>query len=81
MSVKTSGAVRATDAPRPALLAGARIPGRDDPIDVHVVDGVVASIAPAGTAAAQGSERIDLDGRFLVPGLYDRHVHFSQWAM
>ena len=23
---------------------------------------------------------IDLDGRFLLPGLWDRHVHFDQWA-
>jgi predicted amidohydrolase YtcJ len=25
-------------------------------------------------------ERIDLDGRWLIPGLWDNHVHFSTWA-
>ena len=26
------------------------------------------------------AEVIDLDGRWLLPGLWDRHVHFDQWA-
>ena len=26
------------------------------------------------------AEVVDLDGRFLLPGLWDRHVHFDQWA-
>jgi hypothetical protein len=25
-------------------------------------------------------EVVDLDGRLLLPGLWDRHVHFDQWA-
>jgi predicted amidohydrolase YtcJ len=24
---------------------------------------------------------VPLDGRFVVPGLWDRHVHFTQWAL
>jgi predicted amidohydrolase YtcJ len=27
------------------------------------------------------SEVIDLNGRFVLPGLWDRHVHFDQWAL
>ena len=34
----------------------------------------------AGSARAR-HRRVDLDGGFLVPGLHDRHVHLSQWAM
>ena len=81
----------ATDAAEPLLLAGARLPGSDALVDVHLSGGAVTAIAPARTrgpdtaeAAAPGApraRRIDLDGRFVVPGLYDRHVHFSQWAM
>src|SRR6202035_4773234 len=26
------------------------------------------------------AEVVDLEGRFLLPGLWDRHVHFDQWA-
>ncbi|WP_136709808.1 amidohydrolase family protein [Agromyces sp. H66] len=81
MSAEVPARGRATDATTPLLLADARIPGRDGRVDVHVANGVVTSIAPAGTATPAGARRIDLDGRFVVPGLHDRHVHFSQWSM
>ena len=69
------------------LLEGARLPGAPEAVDVLVADGVVAEVVPHGapTAAADGDspgvERMPLAGRWLVPGLYDRHVHLSQWAM
>lgn len=64
------------------VLAGVRLPGTDAPVDVHVDGGVVRAIAPAGGLSdAGGVRRLDLDGRFLVPGLWDRHVHMAQWAM
>ncbi|MCS5720887.1 amidohydrolase family protein [Herbiconiux sp. CPCC 203407] len=65
----------------PLLLAGARLPGVGTPVDVRIDDGVVTGIGPAGAVAAgPDSERIRLDGRWLVPGLWDNHVHFTQWA-
>ena len=75
---------RVTDAAEPLVLAGARLPGSEALVDVHLAGGGVAAIAPTGERApapVAGARRIDLDGRFVVPGLYDRHVHFSQWAM
>ncbi|MGL5406356.1 MAG: amidohydrolase [Propionibacteriaceae bacterium] len=27
------------------------------------------------------AEQVDAAGRFIIPGLWDQHVHFSQWAM
>ena len=33
-----------------------------------------------GEASAEHTEVIDLAGRFVLPGLWDRHVHFDQWA-
>ncbi|MGW4930763.1 amidohydrolase [Agromyces sp. NPDC004153] len=65
------------------LLAGARLPGAPEAVDVLVADGVVAEMATHGASSAAGSavERVDLDGRWIVPGLHDRHVHLSQWAM
>ncbi len=63
------------------LLAGARLPGRDGAVDVLVRDGRIAEVLPAATAAAwPGTERLDLGGRWLIPGLWDQHVHFAQWA-
>ncbi len=71
-----------SDAAEPLLLAGVRLPGTDRVVDVQLGGGRVTSITPAGVAPTPSdSRRVDLDGRFLVPGLYDRHVHVSQWAM
>ena len=57
-------------------------PGADAALDVHVEAGVVRAIAPTGTLpATSGARALDLDGRWVVPGLWDRHVHISQWAM
>ncbi|MEI5583013.1 MULTISPECIES: amidohydrolase [unclassified Agromyces] len=75
-----SGADAAT--PAALVLAGVRRPGSDAPLDVHLAGGRVHAIAPAGSLPDAGRvERIDLDGRHVIPGLWDRHVHMAQWAM
>lgn len=54
-----------------------------DPVDVLVLDGRIVAIGPTGTdlgSAAGGVDVVDLDGRWLVPGLWDAHVHMDQWA-
>lgn len=60
-------------------LRGARGYGGGDPIDVVVRDGVVAAIAPAGSS--REGEVVDLDGRWIGAGLWDAHVHFTQWVI
>jgi predicted amidohydrolase YtcJ len=74
---------RVTDSAEPLVLVGARLPGSEALVDVHLARGTVAAITPAGEGPepAATARRIALGGRFVVPGLYDRHVHFSQWAM
>ncbi|WP_374946678.1 amidohydrolase [Agreia sp.] len=63
------------------LLAGARLPG-GAPVDVHVADGRIESVGAAGAVPRDPSERVvELDGRFVVPGLWDKHVHATQWAL
>jgi predicted amidohydrolase YtcJ len=49
--------------------------------DILVRDGRVAAVDRAGTLTAAGAERVDLDGRFVGPGLWDEHVHFTQWVI
>lgn len=71
----------ATDAAAPLLLAGARLPGSPEPVDLHVDGGRIASIRPPGSEPRGVARRVALEGRFVVPGLHDRHVHASQWAM
>lgn len=60
------------------LLANARPIGTAAPTDVLVRDGVIAAIGPGAAAHA---EVVDLDGRTLMPGLWDQHVHLDQWAL
>lgn len=57
-------------------LRGGRPYGKD-PVDIVIRDGRIAEVVPAGTARTDG-EVIDLDGRWIGPGLWDSHVHFTQ---
>ncbi|GAA3022743.1 amidohydrolase [Microbacterium dextranolyticum] len=72
---------------RPAVIADARLTGAgrldpfgSDPVDVHLDDGVIVDIAPAGALARRGAV-IDAGGGWVVPGLWDHHVHTVQWAL
>lgn len=66
-------------------LRNARRYGSNDLIDVHISDGRIARIEPSGSAAGGSTpdtgEAIDLDGRYIGPGLWDNHVHFTQWVI
>ena len=59
------------------LLTGGRVvevfTGAVVDADVAVVDGVIASVGPARDA----DETVELNGRFLLPGLIDAHVHLE----
>ncbi len=66
------------DGPHPAvLLRDARLVGSSSPVDVLLRDGRIAAV---GTAL-DAPEMVDLDGRWLMPGLWDAHVHLTQWAL
>jgi len=47
--------------------------------DVTVSGGLITAVMPAGEVPAPG-QHIELDGHVLVPGLWDHHTHFTQWA-
>lgn len=65
-----------------ARLTGARRsdPFGSDPVDVHLTDGEIVDIAPAGALPRRGAV-LDADGAWLIPGLWDHHVHPVQWAL
>ena len=44
-------------------------------IDIRVDGGLITEIG------ALNGEGVDLGGRIVIPGLWDNHVHFSQWAL
>ena len=49
-------------------------------MDVRVVDGVVVEVGDALAGRARVEEH-DADGRWLMPGLWDQHVHLGQWTL
>ncbi|MGN6744022.1 MAG: amidohydrolase, partial [Amnibacterium sp.] len=49
------------------------------PVDVRLRGGRIAAIAPA--LEAGGAEVVDADGRRLLRGLWDEHVHVTQAAL
>lgn len=70
-----------------AVIRGARIagPGReflidDEPVDIHIAGGRITDIAPVGALPPAG-DTLDAGGAWVVPGLWDSHVHTVQWAL
>ena len=54
----------------------ASIPAVQDQTIV-ISNGLIETIGPAGsTAIPRGATRVDARGKFIIPGLWDSHVHF-----
>ena len=71
----------------PDVIANARLTGSertdpfgDDVVDVHLADGLIVDIAPAGALPRRGVV-VDAAGGRVIPGLWDHHVHVVQWAL
>lgn len=61
-------------------------PGREllptpEPVDVVLADGRIVDIAPTGNLRPRDGAVVEGDGAWLVPGLWDHHVHVLQWAL
>jgi predicted amidohydrolase YtcJ len=54
-------------------------PGWAGPVDVVVEQGSVLDVGHA-LDRPLGVEEYDIDGRWLIPGLWDHHVHLAQWT-
>ena len=55
-------------------------PGAGEPVDVVVEGGRVTAVGP-GAARPAGAAEVRGEGRWLVPGLWDQHVHLGQWNL
>src|SRR5689334_7129320 len=55
-------------------------PGHDRPVDVRVVEGRVSEVGERLDRPA-GMREYDAAGRWLMPGLWDHHVHLGQWTV
>ncbi|WZH36300.1 MAG: amidohydrolase family protein [Microbacterium enclense] len=69
------------------FIRGVRVagPGREllpttEPVDLVITDGRIADIAPTGNLRPTGLVA-EGDGGWLLPGLWDHHVHVLQWAL
>ncbi len=58
------------------ILRNARVGTRS--VDVRVASGAIVEL---GAISATDDQIVDLEGRWLMPGLWDNHVHFTQWAL
>ena len=52
---------------------------REAVMDVAVVDGKIAEIAPE-LNPTQARDVFDVSGQHVVPGIIDLHTHFSSWV-
>ncbi|MFF7332222.1 amidohydrolase family protein [Streptomyces sp. NPDC008150] len=81
----TSTAPR-TAAARPAapplVLTRARLGAGGPPVSLRVDGGRITAVVPAAERPPlrTGERVVDLDGRTVLPGLRDAHVHMTQWA-
>jgi predicted amidohydrolase YtcJ len=66
------------DAPDPVVLRAVRWEARL--VDLAVRAGRIEAIAPHTPGARHDAPVVELDGRTVLPGLWDNHVHFDQWA-
>ena len=71
------------------LVTGARLvslggapwdvpPGREPAVDVRIEHGLITEVGPR--LPRHGEEVIEAGGRWVIPGLWDAHVHLGQWA-
>lgn len=44
--------------------------------DVLIADGVISSVLPSQASKKHGVQVVDGDGKYIVPGFWDMHVHF-----
>ena len=66
-------------------LRNVRLPGHSEPVDLLISRGTIVEIRPTASDSPElrtsDTEVVQGDGRWVVPGLWDNHVHFTQWAI
>lgn len=61
------------------VLASVRLPGQLSLVNLHIRGGVVRHTSIGDVP--RGESVINCEGRYVIPGLWDEHVHMTQWAM
>lgn len=76
---RTPGSFPGAMSDRTFTIRNARVGLRGPRKDVHILDGRVASITAKADTVSAGPV-IEANGRTLLPGFWDAHVHAVQWA-
>jgi len=50
----------------------------DEKLDLFISDGRIAKLGKPGSLSANGAQVVDAEGRLVVPGLIDMHVHLRE---
>ncbi len=64
---------------RAARLVPVGAPAPRDPVDLRLRDGRVHEVGP-DLRPGPDEQVLEADGRWVVPGLWDAHVHLQTWA-
>ena len=59
------------------LLINAHLLGSADLFSIDIQAGKITSVKNMVDTTLRGSESFDLDGTFVLPGLWDSHLHFE----
>lgn len=63
------------------VLRQARLGCRGQTVDLTINNGLVAAISPTRSAdVPRDGTTVDLEGRTVLPAMWDAHVHLVQWA-
>jgi len=63
------------------IIRRAQVLGTSGLSDIRLRDGLIHAIESVGSLSPDdGEEVVDADGRVVIPGLWDEHVHMGQWA-
>ncbi len=62
------------------MIRGARLLGASALVDIVVAQGEIVAVAPAAQAPTAAARAIEAEGRWVMPGLWDFHVHPTDWA-
>jgi len=69
-----------TDSPRTIAIENVTVvdpvSGAAEAQRVVVADGVIVDVSPMSGPGMEATERVDASGQYLIPGLWDMHVHF-----
>src|SRR6516165_7301257 len=71
-------------APSMLLIKGATVIDglSDEPLRDRspLIEGnTIRDLLPSDAAAPAGAQVLDLSGKFIIPGLFDSHVHWQEW--